>query len=972
MLDKQKIRSMMHRMRQFRHKHFINERGHTDWKKIAILSAGGIASFFVFCGLLFATAIAVLSIGLPDVRDLDKLSVPQSTTIYDREGNVLYVKFGEENREYKKLNQISPNVVRATIAIEDDKFYQHPGFDMLGFARAAVSNITSGSSQGGSTITQQYIKLTFLTSEKSYVRKLKELILAVRLEEAFDKDTILEKYLNKIPYGNNAFGIEKAAQVYFDKSANDLSLGEAAVLAAIPQLPSYYNPYGPNKFSRLSKNADAEELARRNIRSEADLKDGEIKRGLIGSDVDVGEGRMIYIQGRSDLVLRRMVETGVINERQKDEALEEIKNLEFNQYRQSIKAPHFVFYVIEQLEEKYGKELVEQGGLKVYTTIDPKLQEIGEKAIADRAEGYESKYNVKNAALVSMNPNNGQILAMVGSRDYFDKEIDGQTNITTSFRQHGSTFKPIVYAAAFANRYSPASVVFDVPTPFGAAWPKNFDGKFQGPITLRKALGQSRNIPAIKAFYLAGEQEKVLPFAKKLGVEFMDEEADYGYPMVLGSAETTLLSMTNAFSTFANGGLHYQPVSILRVENAQGEILEEWHEEKGAEALDPQIAYLINSVLSDRTVNVGPNLNVSGQINAAKTGTSNRRNGSQYLPHDLLTLGYTTQLATGVWAGNNDDRKDGPLNFSADGYNVAAPIFKEFMEKALADVPSEDFPIPEGIKQETVSKYSGKLVSEFTPSDAQITDFFASFAIPTEIDDSYTGYPDFSASESLSSAPCEVGQAQKRYQIVLHDIDPSREVWENAAQEWLKENNAVVADFTGKVQCESVDSSEIPKITITNLKDGQYVGDSTPTIEVSVKSDRGVQQVLYYLDGVLQYKQDQSPYSGNIRLSKTSSKNTHQLTVLVYDREARIGGTSMTISTEKPDSMTDSSSTPPSSSTTTEPATISSNSSNSNSTSSGKSKNNSAPGQLKDVLTPTVTNPVDLITEPPLALTSPL
>lgn len=969
MLDKQKIRSMMHRMRQFRHKHFTNERGHTDWKKIAILSAGGIASFFVFCGLLFATAIAVLSIGLPDVRDLDKLSVPQSTTIYDREGNVLYVKFGEENREYKKLNQISPNVVRATIAIEDDKFYQHPGFDMLGFARAAVSNITSGSSQGGSTITQQYIKLTFLTSEKSYVRKLKELILAVRLEEAFDKDTILEKYLNKIPYGNNAFGIEKAAQVYFDKSANDLSLGEAAVLAAIPQLPSYYNPYGPNKFSRLSKNADAEELARRNIRSEADLKDGEIKRGLIGSDVDVGEGRMIYIQGRSDLVLRRMVETGVINERQKDEALEEIKNLEFNQYRQSIKAPHFVFYVIEQLEEKYGKELVEQGGLKVYTTIDPKLQEIGEKAIADRAEGYESKYNVKNAALVSMNPNNGQILAMVGSRDYFDKEIDGQTNITTSFRQHGSTFKPIVYAAAFANRYSPASVVFDVPTPFGAAWPKNFDGKFQGPITLRKALGQSRNIPAIKAFYLAGEQEKVLPFAKKLGVEFMDEEADYGYPMVLGSAETSLLSMTNAFSTFANGGLHYQPVSILRVENAQGEILEEWHEEKGAEALDPQIAYLINSVLSDRTVNVGPNLNVSGQINAAKTGTSNRRNGSQYLPHDLLTLGYTTQLATGVWAGNNDDRKDGPLNFSADGYNVAAPIFKEFMEKALADVPSEDFPIPEGIKQETVSKYSGKLVSEFTPSDAQITDFFASFAIPTEIDDSYTGYPDFSASESLSSAPCEVGQAQKRYQIVLHDIDPSREVWENAAQEWLKENNAVVADFTGKVQCESVDSSEIPKITITNLKDGQYVGDSTPTIEVSVKSDRGVQQVLYYLDGVLQYKQDQSPYSGNIRLSKTSSKNTHQLTVLVYDREARIGGTSMTISTEKPDSMTDSSSTPPSSSTTTEPATISS---NSNSTSSGKSKNNSAPGQLKDVLTPTVTNPVDLITEPPLALTSPL
>lgn len=972
MLDKQKIRSMMHRMRQFRHKHFTTEHGQTNWKKIAVLTAAGLASFFVFCGLLFATAIAVLSIGLPDVRDLDKLSVPQSTTIYDREGNVLYVKFGEENREYKKLSQIAPNVVNATIAIEDDKFYQHPGFDMLGFARAAVSNITSGSSQGGSTITQQYIKLTFLTSEKSYVRKLKELILAVRLEEAFDKDTILEKYLNKIPYGNNAFGIEKAAQVYFDKSAKDLSLGESAVLAAIPQLPSYYNPYGPNKFSRLSKNADTEELARRNIRTEGDLKDGEIKRGLIGTDVDVGEGRMIYIQGRSDLVLRRMVETGVINEKQKDEALAEIRDLEFNQYRQSIKAPHFVFYVIEQLEEKYGKELVEQGGLKVYTTIDPKLQEIGEKAIEDRSEGYETKYNVKNAALVSMNPNNGQILAMVGSRDYFDKEIDGQTNITTSFRQHGSTFKPIVYAAAFANRYSPASVVFDVPTPFGAAWPKNFDGKFQGPITLRKALGQSRNIPAIKAFYLAGEQEKVLPFAKKLGVEFMDEEPDYGYPMVLGSAETTLLSMTNAFSTFANGGLHYQPISILRVENAQGEILEEWQEEKGEEALDPQIAYLINSVLSDRTVNVGPNLNVSGQINAAKTGTSNRRNGSQYLPHDLLTLGYTTQLATGVWAGNNDDRKDGPLNYSADGYNVAAPIFKEFMEKALADVPSEDFPIPEGIKQETVSKYSGKLVSEFTPSDAQVTDFFASFAIPTEIDDSYSGYPDFSASESLSAATCQPGQAQKRYQVVLHDIDPTREVWENAAQEWLKENTQAIADFTGKVQCETSPSNEIPRVTITNLKDGQYVGDSTQTVQISTKSNNGVQQALYYLDGVLQYNQDQAPYSGNIRLSKTSSKTSHQLTVLVYDRNANIGSTTMTITTTKPDSLSpsDPPSSTPDSTPSSPPDTTTTTTTSSTSSTSSKSKNSTAPGKIKDEITTTVSDPVNLVTDPAIPLTS--
>ena len=897
MLDKQTIRTMMHRMRQFRHQHFTTEHGHTDWKKISILSALGIGTAIIAGGLLLATAIAILSIGLPDVRDLDKLSVAQSTTIYDREGNVLYVKFGEENREYKKLSQISPNLVNATISIEDDKFYQHPGFDMLGFLRAAFSNITSGSSQGGSTITQQYIKLAFLSSEKSYTRKLKELILAVRIEEAFDKDTILEKYLNKIPYGNNAFGVEKAAQIYFNKTAQDLTLAESAVLASIPQLPSYYNPYGPNLYSHLSKNTNTEDLARRNIQNEASLRDNEIKRGLIGSQVEIGGENKVYIQGRSDLVLRRMVETGHISEDQKNKALKEIHEIQFTKSNQEMKAAHFVLeYILPDLEKKYGKELVEQGGLKVYTTLDPKLQDIAEKAIKDRAEGYQKKYNVKNAALVSMNPQNGQILAMVGSRNYFDKEIDGKNNVVTSYRQAGSTFKPIVYAAAFANRYSPASVVFDVPTPFGSDTPKNFDGKFQGPITLRKALGQSRNIPAIKAYFLAGEQEKILPFAKKIGVEFMNETTEYGYPMVLGGADTTLLSMTNAFGTFANGGLHYKPTAILRIENAQKEILEEWKEEKGEEALDPQIAYLINSILSDRSVNVGPNLNINGQINAAKTGTSNRKNGNQYLPHDLLTLGYTTQIVTGVWAGNNNDKKDGPLNFSADGYNVAAPIFKEFMEKALKDSPSEDFPIPEGIKQETVSKYNGKLISTLTPTEAQITDFFASFAIPTEIDDSYAGYPDFSTNELLNTATCSSGQAQKRYRVVLQDIDPSREIWNNAAQAWLQANTSDNADFGGKVQCENISPDLTPTVSITNLTEGQSIDSGNQTIQIST-TPSNISQALYYLDGNLQYKQDQPPFSGNIRIPKTSTQTSHKLDVIVYDKDANIGSTSISFST---------------------------------------------------------------------------
>lgn len=597
-----------------------------------------------------------------------------------------------------------------------------------------------------------------------------------------------------------------------------------------------------------------------------------------------------------------MREVGYITERQEDEALEELQQLKLERNPEQMKAPHFIQNLILQpLEAKYGKELIEQGGLKIYTTIDPKLQENAEKAISDRAANYEKKYNVKNAALVSMNPQNGQILAYVGSRNYYDTEIDGQTNIPLSYRQHGSTFKPIVYAAAFLNRYSPASVVFDAPTPFGGDYPKNFDGKFQGPITLRKALAQSRNIPAIKAYFLAGEQQAIIPFAKKLGVKFLDDtKEDYGYPMVLGSAETTLLSMTNAFGTFANAGKHCEPVTILKIENAEGQTLEEYDPSTPCtEAVDPQIAYLITSVLSDRSVNVGPNLNIEGQINAAKTGTSNRKNGSQYLPHDLLTLGYTTQLVTGVWAGNNDDVKDGPLNYAADGYNIAAPIFKAYMETSLKGKSAEEFPIPEGIKQLAVSKYSGKLVTDLTPLDQQVTDFFASFAAPTEIDDSYYGTADFTPFERLESAPCQAGQQQNRFQAVLHDIDPTREVWEKAAQDWLKENSGVSASATSAtVQCKESPAGSTPIVRITNLKDGDLVSAPGNNVNVEITSNSPTSQVLFYFDGGLQYKQDISPFNGNIRVPKNPNRDDHTLTVRVYDNQGNIGETSLKLYTK--------------------------------------------------------------------------
>ncbi len=849
--------------------------------------------FLIFIGVsivLFATAIALLSINLPNVHNLDKLAVPQSTTIYDREGNVLYVKFGAENRKYIKLSQMSPNIIHATLAIEDAQFYSHPGFDLVGLVRAGLNDISGGPQQGGSTITQQYIKLTFLSSKKSIIRKIKELILAIRLEQVFSKNTILEKYLNKIPYGNNAYGIEKAAQTYFNKSAKDLTIAESAILASIPQNPSYYNPYGIHKYSKLAATANIKKIALRNVQIEANLRTSEIQRGLLGQIIKIGNNN-VYIQGRADLVLKRMQETHYITQKEFNKVKSEFTKITFTKYRQSIKAPHFVMDIITQLENKYGTDIVEQGGLKVYTTIDPKMQSIAEKAISDRADNYEKKYNVKNEALVAMNPKNGEILAMVGSRDFFNNSRDGQLNITTSFRQPGSSFKPIVYAETFLKRYTPASVIFDVPTAFGTDTPKDYDGKFLGPISIRQALAQSRNIPAIKAYFLAGEQKPIIALAKAMGVVFKDETIDYGYPLALGSAETTLLSMTDAYATFADQGIQHNPVYILKVENSQGKILEQYQENNpGKSVLDPQIAYLITSILSDTQYRLGPNLTLNGRPNAAKTGTSDRKINNIYYPNDLLTFNYTPSLVVGVWAGNNNATRDGELSKAAEGYNVAGPIAKNFMDQSLKDTPVESFPIPDGIKQETVSKYNGKLASPLTPPNQQVSEFFASFSVPTEVDNSYQQIPNFYAAENLTKVICTANQKQTKNTVVYHSIDPARIGWENSAQNWLNENLPGY-DQQSLISCST--ASNPPIIKILSPNSNQTVNGTY--IPVTINSSEPLKEAHYYLNNKLQNKVIDTPLTGTLRIPRGSTIKTYQITVRGYNKDGEIGQNQITI-----------------------------------------------------------------------------
>jgi membrane peptidoglycan carboxypeptidase len=865
-------------------------------KRIALYILLGFVGLFL-AGIIFMTIfVAILSVGLPDVRDIDKLSVAQSTTIYDRDGNALYVKHGDENREYVSFDEISQNLLDATIAIEDDEFWEHQGFDIPAIIKAGMYEVFGvGSRRGGSTITQQYVKNAFLTPERSYIRKLKEIILSVRLEQAYDKQTILELYLNKIPYGNTAYGVQKAAERYFNKDAGELDIAESAILASLPQAPSYYNPYGTNRESKLLVNV--EDLRERNIYSLDLLEKGvDYQLGLIGRGymIDEEAEKGIYIPGRADLVLRKMYDDGYITSDEKDEAWQKLQNIEFAENINRMETPHFVFYVIEQLEDKYGKEVVEKGGLQVYTTIDPDLQKAAEEAVLEGANN-NARFNATNASLVAMDPETGQVLAMVGSKDYYDEEIDGNVNIATSYRQPGSSFKPYVYAQAFYNRYAPASVVYDVRTQFGAGSPPdNYDGTFRGPMPMRRALAQSRNIPAIKAYFLAGEQKPIMDLTERMGIKFLTRDRDYGWPLALGTAEVRLLDHVSAFSVFANGGKRVPPVSILKVQNAQGDVLEEFDENKSfEEVLDPQIAYLVTHILSDTSVRLGPNLTVPGQVNAAKTGTSNKKVNNINIPSNLWTMGYTPYVTAGAWAGNSDDRKSGNLSATANGYEGAAPIWKDFMVQAheIKGWEYKEFERPSGIQEVTVSAASGKLPGANIPPEGLRTDIFASFALPTEVDNSFAKVKVDTRNGLLANEYCPQEYVEERTYREHHAIDPTNEKWESAVRAWAgamaeKEDGSAVGVPPKETSplCNEEHFNATRSIKITEPSNYTKVDSGNLPVEVRAKSDFPIDKVEFYLDGAMQNVVRERPFTGTMRLSHLlESGSVHTIRAVLHD-----------------------------------------------------------------------------------------
>ncbi len=619
---------------------------------IKILIMLAFSAFFIISA---ASLVWISTFKVPTLESIRERRVIESTKIYDRTGEILlYDTGGNERRSTVPIEEISRNIKNATIAIEDREFYEHYGVQPLSFVRATLVNILSVDfSQGGSTITQQVVKNSLLTSEKLISRKLKEWVLAVKLEQVASKDEILSMYLNEIPYGGVIYGVEEASQTFFGKSSKDVSLAEAAYLAALPKAPTFYSPYGKNK-DRL--------------------------------------------EDRKNLVLKEMFENGFINEEEYNDAKNEKVSF-ISKGDISVKAPHFVFYVLDYIKKKYGEELVDNGGLRVITSLDYSLQSIGEEIAYDYAMENKEKFDAENAALVAIDPKNGEILTMVGSRDYFDKEIDGAFNVTTAKRQPGSTFKPFVYSQAFLKGYTPETIVFDLKTQFstncapqnltmdnGCYAPENYDGVFRGPITLRSALAQSLNVPSVKVLYLAGLNESIR-LARDMGIESINNKGDYGLTLVLGGGEVTPLELTGAYGVFANNGVKTNISPIIEIKDKTGETLEK-HEPNPKQVLDKEVALKISSILSDNVARA-PSFGQTSALYfpsrdvAVKTGTTNDYK-------DAWIMGYTPNIAVGAWAGNNDNS---PMQKKVAGF-IVAPIWRAFMDQALARIPNEQFEEP--------------------------------------------------------------------------------------------------------------------------------------------------------------------------------------------------------------------------------------------------------------------------------------
>lgn len=774
---------------------------------------------------------------LPSPNKINSRVSAQTTKIYDRTGqNLLIEVYGDKNRSIIEFNQMPQCIKDATVALEDKSFYKQGAFSLAGIGRAFTGILFKDPSRGGgSTITQQYVKNALLTNERTYTRKIKELILSIQIEQLYKKDDILKLYLNEIPYGSTAYGIQAASKQYFGIDAKDLNLAQCAMLASLPQAPTYYSPYGQNVSQLLVK---------------------------------------------KDRVLDLMVDQGYIKKEQATEAkkVDVITALKpYNPYA-NIRAPHFVQYVREQLEEKYGIKRVNEGGLKVISTIDLGKQDVAEQAVSQNIKSVRS-YGGSNAALVSADPNNGQVLAMVGSYDANEPNF-GSFNVAASLRQPGSSIKPIVYANLFKKNYGAGSTIYDVKTDFGgtpAYVPRNYTGRFYGVQSVRTSLASSLNIPAVKSLYLGGIPE-FIGTAKDLGITTYTQPADsYGLSMALGAGEVRMVDMVNAFSAFPTNGKHYNPVYWLKITDSSGKTVADNTKEennKPKQALDPQIAYLISNIMSDNTARCSLGvfpcnnpLTLPGKTVAAKTGTS-----EDY--RDAWTVGFTKRITTVVWAGNNDNS---PMTQAAS--IVSAPIWNQYMRSVTANDPNEPFERPTGIKEQSIDANTGKsLIQGSKPR----SDIFPSWYKVEQAKDSQKATIDTVSGKLATDCTPEAARKEISGSLITAEIPPT----DPAYSRWNPPVQALASSL-GYTQGGSIPSEK---------DDVHQCGDPMPVVSLAVSPNSGslftltatttqgrfpISQVSFFIDG----NQIDTKYGsgGVFTTTYTPTAGSHSFTARVTD-----------------------------------------------------------------------------------------
>lgn len=784
---------------------------------IATVGFIGLVVAFLFTGILFAWYARDLP--RPDkVRRTDGLS----TVILDRNGETLYDIYQNQNRLPVNYADIPEYLKQATVAVEDKEFYKHQGFSISGIARGAIACVLTRHCQGGSTLTQQLVKNVLLTNQRTLPRKIKEAILSIQIENKYTKDEILLMYLNEAPYGGTAVGVESASQYYFNKPVKELTLVESAILAGLPQAPSQYSPF-------------------------------------------TGDSKA-YVW-RAEQVLRRMREDGYISTFQETEAKKQLGSVKFADDDASLRAPHFIAYIKDQLVEKFGSKLVEGGGLKVTTTLDWKLQDKAQQIVKEEVTKAKA-LKVSNGAAVVIDPKTGEILAMVGSKDYTATDSSGyKFNVAVQGeRQPGSTIKPITYAAALKKGYTASTLLMDVDTKYPSGDPKkpeynpkNYTGKYLGPVQLRYALGNSVNTIAVKVSALVGIRD-ILRVAYDMGLSTLEPTQEhinqFGLSLTLGGGEVTLLDLTSAFGVFATEGYRHDPVSILKVEDPKGKVLYEYKAVSPRQVLAPDIAYMISDMLSDNDARkevfgTKSYLVVSGKTVAVKTGTTDDK-------RDNWTVGYTPSVVVGTWVGNNDNS---PMNPSlASGVTGAAPIWNRIISEALKGKKDEPFVRPDTIIEMDIDVLSGGASTQGFPTRKER---FIKGTEPTGPSEIYQNLKVSRKDNNKLANAVEItkGEYDIKPFIVFSEQDPVSGDGKNRWQEGIDAWVAGQGDAKYHPPKETYQSNEQITVSIKDPANGLQINSNDISVKVEASSLNSIVRVELYVNGDKKNERTESKFT---------------------------------------------------------------------------------------------------------------